>query len=52
MNESTTNDDAAEFEYYLPGMPSLSAGPSRVEQFLKQLFRQRGEYRLVARRVR
>jgi hypothetical protein len=30
--------EQSEFEYYLPGMPSLSAGAGRVERFLTGLF--------------
>ncbi len=28
----------SEFDYYIPGMPSVSAEPGRVEQFLSGLF--------------
>jgi len=30
--------EQSEFEYYLPGMPSLSTAPGRVERFLTGLF--------------
>jgi hypothetical protein len=50
MSESSSRDDEAEFDYYLPGMPSLSSGPGRVEQFLTRLFRRRGGLKVVYRR--
>jgi hypothetical protein len=33
--------------HYLPGMPQLSAEPSRVERFLSTLFRRRGGFTVV-----
>lgn len=39
-------------ENYLPGMPVLSTDPGRVERFLTNLFRRRGEVRMVVRRAK
>ncbi len=42
-------DDAnarADVEFYLPGMPSLSAQVGRVESAIKSLFRRRGGLRV------
>jgi hypothetical protein len=42
--------EQSEFEYYLPGMPSLSAAPGRVERFVTTLFRRRGPVYVRVRR--
>jgi hypothetical protein len=49
MSESSSRDDGAEFDYYLPGMPSLSPEQGPVEWFLKRLFRRRGSLEVVRR---
>lgn len=53
MNEtqSESRDDTAEetLVNYMPGMPTLSAEPGRIERFLTTLFRRRGALRPVAR---
>jgi len=46
-DEST---EQSEFEYYLPGMPSLSAAPGHVERFVTKLFRRRGPVYVRVRR--
>jgi len=47
--ETTSDEDAAALEYYLPGSPLPSTRISRVEQFLTGLFRRRGGLRAVVR---
>jgi hypothetical protein len=49
MSESSSRDDGAEYDYYLPGMPSLSPGQGPAERFLKRLFRRRGGLKVVRR---
>jgi len=46
-----TDDDTPEQpDYYLPGMPTPSTEPGRVERFVRRLFRRRGGLRPVLRR--
>jgi hypothetical protein len=53
MERTDERDErSAEFDYYLPGMPTPSTSPGRVERFLKRLFRRRGGLRPVLRRRR
>jgi hypothetical protein len=44
------SDDHQTLQTYLPGMPQVSAEPSRVERFLKRVFRRRGEFGVRVRR--
>lgn len=48
-SESQRSDDATEetLVNYMPGMPSPSTQPGRVERFLASLFRRRGALRPV-----
>ena len=48
-SDRSTSDEPP-FVNYLPGMPSPSATPGRVERFLTRLFRRRGGLRVVYRR--
>lgn len=48
--EDAQRNDQPDFQNYLPGMPSMSEGTGRVEQFLSRLFRRRGGYRVRVRR--
>jgi hypothetical protein len=45
-----SNDESREDEFvnYMPGMPTLSSEPGRVERFLARLFRRRGPLRPVS----
>lgn len=45
--ESETTQD--KFVNYMPGMPTLSSEPGRVEQVLQNLFNNRGRLRAVVR---
>ena len=50
--ESQTEDESNEHiapDVYLPAMPSLSATRGRVERFVTNLFRRRGELRKIVR---
>lgn len=42
-------DAQADADIYLPAMPQLSNAPSRIERFVTNLFRRRGELKLVVR---
>lgn len=48
-NDADTEETQAELINYMPGMPTLSSEPGRVERFIKTLFRRRGPLRPVAR---
>lgn len=51
-NQYTEGRDEADrepFVNYMPGMPTLSTEPGRVERFLARLLRRRGGLRPVAR---
>lgn len=50
-SQTESRDDAAQepLVNYMPGMPTLSAEPGRVERFLTRLFRRRGALRPVVR---
>ncbi len=47
--QSESRDDAAQetLVNYMPGMPTLSNEPGRIERFLATLFRRRGPLRPV-----
>ena len=47
MRESDDESREDEFVNYMPGMPTLSSEPGRVERFLAELFRRRGPLRPV-----
>ncbi len=47
QDETTEQSD---FDYYMPGMPSLSTTPGRVERFLTNLVRRRGPVYVRVRR--
>ena len=42
--------EQSEFEYYIPGMPAVSATPGRVERFVTKLLRRRGPVHVRVRR--
>jgi hypothetical protein len=48
QTEAKSNEQIAP-DVYLPAMPSLSAARGRVERFVTNLFRRRGELRKVVR---
>ena len=39
-------ESGTESKFYLPGMPSPRAAPSRIERYVRVLLRQRGTYRV------
>ena len=45
MKGSKNESREDEFVNYMPGMPTLSSEPGRVERFLAKLFRRRGPLR-------
>jgi hypothetical protein len=47
---SSAPAEHTEIRHYLPGMPTPSSEPGRVESFLARLFRARGTLRPVFRR--
>jgi len=50
MEENDTRASSTDdFVTYLPGTPTVSSEPGRIERFLKKLFRRRGELRPVVR---
>jgi len=50
MEERDETAEQSEFEYYIPGMPSVSATPGRVERFVTKLLRRRGPVHVRVRR--
>lgn len=42
--------DESGFDYYLPGTPTVSSDPGRIERFVTRLFRRRGGLRPIVRR--
>jgi len=52
-SQSRNSDvEQADLAYYLPGTPTVSSKPGRVERFVRKLFRRRGTLRPVVRNNR
>ncbi|MEF8885738.1 MAG: hypothetical protein V5A44_11540 [Haloarculaceae archaeon] len=49
--DTVVTDDQPSLENYLPAGPKPSSEPGRVERFVTNLLRRRGDYRLVVRRA-